>query len=270
MNKVRTKVTQPLIERPAPPVITEEVCKFNPRNILSMAITRESQLKYTSKEFLSELAPMQAEFHLTGNSKSGEPSSYDIPMADIFSLAKKYIAMPLQEVKTLLGSKYHEVRVGAVSIMDFKARDKKVSPSTKKELYELYINNHNKINNWDLVDRSAPYVVGGYLFDKSRAPLYKLAKSKNVWERRTAIVATYFFIRQNEIDDTFKIAELLVYDKEHFVNTAVGSWIREAGKRDEKRLVDFINKHFEKMPRVTLRYAVEKLDKKIREAYLKR
>jgi 3-methyladenine DNA glycosylase AlkD len=154
--------------------------------------------------------------------------------------------------------------------MDFQARNKKLPPETKKELYELYINKHDRIDNWDLVDRSAPYVVGGYLFDKSRAPLYKLATSTNIWERRSAIVATYFFIRYNDLEETFKIAEILVYDKEPLINTAVGSWIREAGKRDEGRMLEFIDKHYEGMPRITLRYAVEKLDKKIKDAYLLR
>jgi 3-methyladenine DNA glycosylase AlkD len=158
--------------------------------------------------------------------------------------------------------------MGAVSIMDFQARDKKTTPERRKELYELYIDRHDRINNWDMVDRSAPYVVGGYLFDKSRAPLYKLAKSKKPCERRTAIVATYFFIRQNEVDDTFKIAEILVNDKDELVNKAVGSWIREAGKRDEKQLISFLERFAGSMPRVTLRYAVEKFNKKEKEYYL--
>ena len=127
---------------------------------------------------------------------------------------------------------------------------------------------HDRINNWDMVDRSAPYVIGGYLADKSRAPLYKLAKSKNVWERRTAIVSTYFFIRQNELEDTFKIAELLVNDSHDLINKAVGSWIREAGKRDEERLLAFLDKHGSSMPRTTLRYAVEKLSASQKKSYL--
>jgi 3-methyladenine DNA glycosylase AlkD len=158
--------------------------------------------------------------------------------------------------------------MGAVSIMDFQARDKKTTPERKKELFDTYIAKHNRINNWDLVDRSAPYVVGGYLFDKDRKILYKLAKSKDICERRTAIVATYFFIRQNEIEDTFNIAELLVNDKEDLINKAVGSWIREAGKRDKKKLFAFLDKYAATMPRVTLRYAVEKLDRKEKEYYM--
>lgn len=185
-----------------------------------------------------------------------------VRIASIFSLAKQFTKMSLDEVEKLLNSEYYEARMGAVSIMDFQTRDKKTSAETRKVLYDLYINRHDRINNWDLVDRSAPYVVGGYLFDKDRKPLYKLAKSKDVWERRTAIVATYFFIRQNDINDTFKIAELLVHDKHDLINKAVGSWVREAGKRDKQMLVNFLDKFAATMPRVTLRYAVEKLQKK--------
>ena len=146
--------------------------------------------------------------------------------------------------------------------MDFKARAKNTSLEIKKDLFELYIKRHDRINNWDLVDRSAPYVVGGYLFDKDRKMLYKLARSKNVWERRTAIVATYFFIRQNDLSDTFRIAEILVNDSHDLIQKAVGSWIREAGKKDKLLLIEFLDSHAESMPKTMLRYAIGKLDKK--------
>jgi 3-methyladenine DNA glycosylase AlkD len=159
--------------------------------------------------------------------------------------------------------------MGAVSIMDFQARDKKTSADAKKKLFDVYIKRHDRINNWDLVDRSAPYVVGGYLFDKSRAVLYKLAKSKNVWERRTSIVSTYFFIRQNDLKDTFRIAEQLVRDKHDLIQKAVGSWIREAGKKDKQKLLAFLDKYSATMPRTMLRYAIERLDKKQKDYYMK-
>lgn len=187
----------------------------------------------------------------------------------LFKCAKESVAMPLNEVDKLFDSPYYEARMGAVSILDYQARDKKTTPDRRKELFDMYIGRHDRINNWDLVDRSAPWVVGGYLADKKRDLLYKLAKSKNVWERRTAIVATWFFIRNGELDDTFKIAELLVHDKHDLINKAVGSWIREAGKRDKKRLLAFLDKHHTTMPRIALRYAVEKLDKKQRDFYMK-
>lgn len=192
-----------------------------------------------------------------------------VRMGTVFKLAKQFAAMPLDQVEKILTNPYFEARMGAVSIMDFQARNKKTSPEHRKKLYTLYMKHHDCINNWDLVDRSAPYVVGGYLSDKDRKPLYKLAKSKNIWERRTAIVATYFFIRQNEIEDTFKIGELLVYDKEDLIQKAVGSWIREAGKRDTLRLLSFLDSYASTMPRITLRYAIEKLDKKRKDFYMK-
>ena len=225
----------------------------------------------TAKQFLKELAALSKS--RTDTSKflkdvDGPTKVIGGKMSDLFSLAKKFTQTSPAEIEKLLDNDYYEARMGAVSIMDFQARDKKTSTERKKELFDIYIDKHDRINNWDLVDRSAPYVVGGYLFDKSRTILYKLAKSKNIWERRTAIVSTYFFIRQNEIEDTFKIAELLVHDKHDLINKAVGSWIREAGKRDKKRLLSFLDKYAPTMPRVTLRYAVEKLDKKLKEFYL--
>ena len=183
-------------------------------------------------------------------------------MASIFALAKKLVEMPIVEIEKLLQSDYYEARMGAVSIMDYQARNKKTTPTRKKELFDLYIKCHNRINNWDLVDRSAPYVVGGYLFDKPRNILYKLAKSKNVWERRTAIVSTYYFIRQKDLSDTFKIAELLIYDQHDLVQKAVGSWVREAGKYDKLALIEFLDSFAPSMPATMLRYAIEKLDKK--------
>ena len=121
-----------------------------------------------------------------------------------------------------------------------------------------------------MVDRSAPYVVGGFLSDKPRKILYKLTKSKNVWERRTAIVSTYYFIRQNDLSDTFKIAELLIKDKHDLIHKAVGSWVREAGKRDREALTEFLDSHAARMPRTMLRCATEKLDRNQKQFYLKK
>ncbi len=228
----------------------------------------------TSKQFLTELSALKSKAELDNVQRffryEGKESKFvGVKMSKLFTLAKKCIQMPLKEIEKLLDSKYYEARMGAVSIMDFQARDKKITPGRKKELFDLYISKHDCIDNWDLVDRSAPHVVGGYLYDKPRKILYKLAKSKNVWERRTAIVATYYFIRLGEVDETFKIAKLLVKDEHDLIQKAVGSWIREAGKRDKKQLIQFLNDHALKMPRVMLRYAIEKLDKKTREGYLK-
>ena len=188
-------------------------------------------------------------------------------MADIFGLAKRFVTMDLDQIEVLLESPVREHRIGAVSIMDFQARRRSTPEAHRKSLYELYLRRHDRIDDWSLVDRAAPSVVGGYLADKPRDPLYDLARSPSVWERRTAIVATWHFIRQGELDDTFAIAELLVNDPEHLVQTAVGGWIREAGKRDLDRLRAFLDAHAATMPRTALRYAIEHLDADERRRY---
>ena len=210
----------------------------------------------TAKEFIASL-------EMIGRDYSGA-----IPKREIFALAKEYQKMPVDEVVKLLKFKSNDQKLGAVSILDWKARNKKTSEEERKAIYEAYIQNHEFIDDWGMVDRAAPYVVGGYLYDKDKKPLYDLAKSKSPMERRTAIVSTYFFIRKDEIEDTFKIAEMLVSDSEHFVQTAVGSWLREAGKRDEEKLKDFLDKYAAEIPRVALRGAIEKLEAETRKYYL--
>jgi 3-methyladenine DNA glycosylase AlkD len=215
-----------------------------------------------------ELKKIQRYFK-SGEGEYGEGDEFmGVRMGQVFALAKEFIEMPPEEIEKLLENKIHEVRAGAMSIMDKQARDKKTPESRRKELYDLYMRRHDRINNWDLVDLGAPHVVGGYLFDKPRDILYKLAASKNMWERRTAIVSTFYFIRKGEIDDTFKIAELLLNDKDDLIHKAAGGWLREAGKKDRKRLLNFLDKYAAAMPRTMLRYAIEHLDKKQREHYL--
>lgn len=215
-------------------------------------------VKQSAKQFIEKINQLGSE----------ENEFKDVSMGQVFALAKEHMDMPPEEVEKLLESPIHKVRAGAVSIMDWQVRSKKTSEARRKKLFDLYIRRHDRIDDWDLVDRSAPYVVGGYLFDKPREILYKLARSKNMWERRTAIVSTYYFIRQGDLEDTFKIAEMLVHDKEDLVQKAVGGWVREAGKRDRKKLLSFLDKYAASMPRTILRYAVEHLDKKQKEHYM--
>ena len=191
-----------------------------------------------------------------------------VRMGQVFALAKEFMDMPLPEVEKLLESNIHEVRVGAVSIMDFQARSKKTSAERRKELFDLYMKRHDRINTWDLVDRSAIYVVGSYLFDKPRKVLYKLARSKSMPERRTAIVATLYFISKGDVDDAFKLAEMMLYDKEDLIHKANGWALRFAGDKDRPKLMNFLDKHAASMPRVTLRYALEHFDKTQRDHYL--
>jgi 3-methyladenine DNA glycosylase AlkD len=195
---------------------------------------------------------------------------WGVRMGQVFALAKEFMDIPLAEVEKLLESPIHEARVGAVSIMDFQARSKKTTEVRRKELFDLYIRRHDRINTWDLVDRSAPYVVGGYLFDKPRKILYKLARSKKMPERRTAILSTGYFIRQGKVEDTFKIAEMLIDDEHDLIHKATGWMLRAAGDVDRQKLMTFLDTYAASMPRVALRYATEHFDKEQRDRYLGR
>jgi len=235
------------------------------------------EISATAKQFIAKLHAYQSDeerekiqqYFKSGDGQYGKGDQFmGIRMGTVFAVAKQHMNMEMDEIEKLLESPIHEIRAGGVSIMDFQARNKKTTPVRRKELFDLYLERHDRINNWDLVDRSAPYVVGGYLFDQPRTILYKLAKSKNVWERRTAIVSTYFFIRQGDVNDTFRIAELLLKDKHDLIHKAAGGWIREAGKRDRRQLFKFLDEHAAIMPRTMLRYAIERLDKKEKEYYM--
>jgi 3-methyladenine DNA glycosylase AlkD len=193
-----------------------------------------------------------------------------VRMGQVFALAKEFIELPPAELERLLESPIHEVRAGALSIMDKQARRRRTPEARRKELFELYLRRIDRVDNWDLVDLAAPYVVGGYLFDKPRDVLYELARSENPWERRTAIVSTGLFIRQGEVDDTFRIAELLAADNHDLVQKATGWMLREAGKRDRQRLLGFLDHHAASLPRILLRYAIEHLDQQQRTHYLGR
>jgi len=193
-----------------------------------------------------------------------------IPMGRIFGLAKDCIEMAPPEIERLLESSRHEARVGAVSVMDWQARRRSTTAERRRELFDLYIRRHDLIDTWDLVDRSAIWVVGEYLVDRPRDVLYELARAAEPMRRRTAILSTYAFIRRGDLDDTYRIAELLVGDEDELVQKAIGWMLREAGKRDEARLLAYLDAHRAVMPRVTVRYAIEKLEPAVRERYLER
>lgn len=232
---------------------------------------KANKIELTAKQFIKRLealrSPQAAKSH--GHLAADKDDKImGVRMGQIFALAKEFMDTPLDEVETLLKSPIHEVRVGAVSIMDFQARSKKTSDERRKELFDLYIKRHDHINTWDLVDRSAIYVVGSYLFDKPRKVLYKLARSKSMPERRTAIVATLYFIGKGDVDDAFKLAEMMLHDKEDLIHKANGWALRFAGDKNRPQLINFLDKHAASMPRVTLRYALEHFDKTQRDHYL--
>jgi 3-methyladenine DNA glycosylase AlkD len=220
---------------------------------------------YRSPEELQKIG----RYFKTGEGEYGEGDIFmGVRMGQVFALAKEFIDMSPSEIEILLESPIHEVRAGALSIMGKQATRKKTSDSRRKELFDLYIRRHDRVNNWDLVDLGALYVVGIYLFDKSRDILYKLAQSDNLWERRTAIIGTAHFIKQGDVDDTFKIAKILLKDDQDLVHKATGWMLRAAGGADRQRLLDFLDQHAATMPRTLLRYAIEHLDKDQRDHYL--
>lgn len=232
----------------------------------------------TAKHFIERLSALQSDVELKKiqryfKTEAGDYGAGDqfmgVRMGSLFALAKEFAEMPIGEIEKLLDSKIHEVRAGAVSIMDKASRTKKISEARRKEFFDLYIKRHDRINNWDLVDLGCLHMTGSYLFDKPRKILYKLARSKNLWERRTAILSTCYFIRQGELDDTYALAEILVKDKEDLVNKATGWMLRFAGDKNPKRLLAFLDKYAPAMPRVMLRNSIEKFDKKKKEYYLK-
>ncbi|TCP49960.1 3-methyladenine DNA glycosylase AlkD [Tamaricihabitans halophyticus] len=193
-----------------------------------------------------------------------------VRMKHVFDTAKACQAMPLDEVEALLESPYYEARLGAVSILDFQVRRKTITEMDRRARYELYLRRHDRINNWDLVDRAAPRVIGWYLLDKPRRPLFELAESSSIWERRTAITASFWLIRQGDIDDALALADKLLADPEELINKSVGTALREIGKIDPARLVAFLHEHAARIPRVTLRYAIERFSPAERSALLGR
>lgn len=207
----------------------------------------------------------------TGEGEYGEGDVFmGVRMGQIFALAKAYINMSMEEVEKLLESPIHEIRTGALSIIDKQARSKKMTVEQRKLLYELYLRNTARINNWDLVDICAPHVVGGYLYISGapRDVLYELARSERIWERRTAIVSTGYFIKKGDLGDTFRIAELLLNDREDLIHKATGWMLRSAGQVHRPQLIQFLDQYAATMPRTLLRYSIEHFDKPLRSHYM--
>jgi 3-methyladenine DNA glycosylase AlkD len=184
-------------------------------------------------------------------------------------VAKKFNQLPLGEVRTLLYSRVHEERLVALLILAWRYSSAS-SSREKEEIVKFYLDHIKRVNNWDLVDLSAPNILGAHLVDRDgrRRLLYRLAGSENVWERRIAIVATHHFIRNGDFSDTLKIAEMLLQDRHDLIHKAVGWMLREVGKRDAAAEEEFLEKHCSVMPRTMLRYAIERLSERKRRRYM--
>ncbi len=204
----------------------------------------------------------------TGLGQYGEGDIFiGVNSAGVRSTAKKYTELNLADTQKLLNSKIHEERQVALLILIQKFI--KGIEEERKKVFNLYLKNTRNINNWDLVDLSAPKIVGEHLKDKDRKILYKLAKSKDLWEKRISIISTFSFIREDDFVDTLKISEILLNDDHDLIHKAVGWMLREVGKRSIKEEEKFLKKHYKKMPRTMLRYAIEKFPEEKRQAYLK-
>ena len=214
-----------------------------------------------------EQAAILARFFKTGPGQYGEGDRFiGVKVPATRKVAREFGNLPLADVERLLHSEIHEERLLALVILV--GRFEKGDAAARRQVYDLYLANTRHINNWDLVDLSAPQIVGGYLETRSRKPLDRLAKSASLWQRRISILATHWFIRHGDFADTLRIAEKLLADKEDLIHKAVGWMLREVGKRSVTVLEDFLDKHCKVMPRTMLRYAIERFPEKKRRAYL--
>jgi len=208
-------------------------------------------------------------FFKTGKGEYGEGDIFlgiKVPLQR--KLAKKYQALSLTDIQALLQSNFHEYRFTALILLI--THYKKADNHKKSKLFDFYLHNTKHINNWDLVDISAPHIVGDYLLDKPREILYQLARSSSLWEKRIAMIATMTFIKNNEFQDCLQLAEILLDDEHDLIHKAVGWMLREVGKRDQMIEEQFLNKYYKQMPRTMLRYAIEKFDDDKRKFYLKK
>jgi len=207
-------------------------------------------------------------FFKTGKGEYGEGDIFiGVRMPDIRKVAKQYLGISFNELQELLESGIHEYRMIALLILTYiypKADEKQ-----KEKIYKFYIKNTKYINNWDLVDVTCPRIVGEHLLDKDRSILYTFAKSKDLWKKRIAILATFTFIREKQFEDTLNISKILLKDEHDLIHKAVGWMLREVGNKNQKVEEEFLKKHYLKMSRTMLRYAIEKFEEKKRQSYLK-
>jgi 3-methyladenine DNA glycosylase AlkD len=244
---------------------------------LAKAVTIKNEFRKTASQFIARLKLLQSDrerekiqryFKPVSGKDVGKDRFMGVKMGQLFALAKEFEGMPVSELEKLLASPVHEIRAGAVSIMDKESRNRKITPGRLEEFFKLYIRRHDRINNWDLVDLGCLNMTGRYLYDRDRRLLDRLVKSGSLWERRSAILSTCYFIRKGETADTFRIAGKLIKEKEDLVQKAVGWMLRFAGDKDPQGLYSFLDKYAAVMPRTMLRQSVEKLDPARKKKYM--
>ncbi|MCB0366939.1 MAG: DNA alkylation repair protein [Bdellovibrionales bacterium] len=214
-------------------------------------------------------AQLNQSFFKTGKGEYGYGDIFlGITMPDCRKVAKEYKDLSLAETKRVIRSKYHEERMAGLIILVQKY-EKASADKERERLYKTYVDHFNYINNWDLVDVTCPRIVGQHLENRNRKILYQWAKSERLWTKRVAIISTLWFVKDGDLDDAFKLAQVLLHDEHDLIHKAVGWVLREAGKKEVKRLEAFLKKHCKTMPRTMLRYAIEKFPERKRQMYLK-
>jgi len=225
------------------------------------------------REELEKFAdPKQAKllqgYFKTGKGQYGEGDVFlGLRVGEVRKIAKEFGKTPLEEVGNSLHSKFHEERLAALLILVQKFE--KGDEAAREKVFGFYLANAKRVNNWDLVDLTAPKIVGEWLLERDKGILYKLAGSENLWERRISVLATSAFIRRGEFEDCLAISEKLLHDEHDLIHKAVGWMLREIGKKDLAVEEGFLKKHYKGMPRTMLRYAIEKFPEPKRKAYLK-
>ena len=215
-----------------------------------------------------EIAEHSQRFFKTGRGEYGYGDKFlGIRVPVIRQAVKKYKEVSLAVTTKLLKSSYHEIRLFA--LLALVSQYSNGDPGAKEKIYNLYLSNTRYINNWDLVDSSAHHIVGDYLFDKDRRILYELSASTSLWERRIAVISTFHFINKHDFIDSLNLAEKLLDDDEDLIHKATGWMLREIGKRDKSKEIEFLNRRYREMPRTMLRYAIEKFSEEERQDYLK-
>ncbi|MEF9427408.1 MAG: DNA alkylation repair protein [Candidatus Mariimomonas ferrooxydans] len=216
-----------------------------------------------------ERAKILSRFFKTGNGQYGEGDFFlGVTVPEQRKISKKYPDLTIKEMQKLLSDSIHEHRLTALFILI--NQYKKTDGAGKIEIFNFYLKNTKHINSWDLVDASAEKILGEYLLEKDKSILHKFTGSDNVWKRRIAIMSTFHFIKNSKLGDALKISELLLNDKHDLIHKAVGWMLREIGKRDLETEEQFLKKHYQKMPRTMLRYAIERFDETKRRFYLKK
>ena len=216
-----------------------------------------------------EKAKILSRFFKTGKGEYGEGDVFlGIVVPEQRKIARKYKQMPMEDIRELIRSKIHEHRLTALFILIYQYG----KGNDKDKIFNFYLDNIKYVNSWDLVDLSAPNIVGDYIVShpEKKCTIYSLVKSKNLWERRVSVLSTFAFIKRNDFSDALKIAEFLLGDEHDLIHKAVGWMLREVGKRDQKIEEKFLDKFYKIMPRTMLRYAIERFDEKKRKMYMEK